>query len=454
MKWVFLAGLIVFSAALAAMLKQNRKWFPAAAFLLGLLPFIEARFHLLAAPISWAAWLGQSKGIEVSLMDGVACALLLASRRAGSPTGLKIALGVVSLAYFVSTVANGAQMEILFCGWDIFRSVIVFLAVFRASATDQRVPIWLLNGLIAGLVSQAFVVVSQYAGGDPQAAGWLGHQNMLGFATHYCVYPAFAAFLGGYYRKRAIVAVFAALVIAFTGASRATIGLMVVGMFMTMVFSAWHRSSGRKTAFIAATLIGLLAVTPLLYSALGRRSVDQREKSTEARGTMESAARMIISDFPLGIGANRYVVVANLGGYSERAGVSWDRGSRGAPVHNSYYLVTAEMGWLGLAGMISLLAAGLLVAICALRRSAAGFEGELSAGIAATILVVSIHAYVEWIFMMHINQELLSISLGIVSAVYAKSRRGAVATPSTSLTPHRPVLGTAMAMRHATDLPG
>ena len=101
---------------------------------------------------------------------------------------------------------------------------------------------------------------------------------------------------------------------------------------------------------VGGALLGLLIVTPVLYSAIDRRTVEQREGSTEAREGMKAAARLIISDFPLGIGANRYVVVANVGGYSERGGLLWDAGSRGAPVHNSYYFVTAEMGWLGLAG--------------------------------------------------------------------------------------------------------
>ena len=119
---------------------------------------------------------------------------------------------------------------------------------------------------------------------------------------------------------------------------------------------------------VGGALLGLLVITPVLYSAIDRRTVEQREGSTEAREGMKAAARLIISDFPLGIGANRYVVVANVGGYSERAGLSWDPGSRGAPVHNSYYLVTAEMGWLGLAGLISLLVAGFWTAVRASRR--------------------------------------------------------------------------------------
>lgn len=410
------------TCALIAILKNDRRRLALAAFCLGLLPFIEARFHLLAAPVSWPAWLGQSKGLEVSLADGVAVAILFATQRAKSPLSLKFAMGIVTLAYVISTVASGTRTETLFVGWEIIRNVIVYLAVLRVITTDERALLAMFNGLLTGLVIQAIVVLSQMAGGAVQASGWLGHQNLLGFACHFCVYPALAAFLGGYYPRRTFLAVVSGVIIAFAGASRATIGLLVIGMFLTLVFSSWHRASGRKMAWVGGALLGLLIITPILYSAIDRRTVEQREGSTEAREGMKAAARLIISDFPLGIGANRYVVVANVGGYSERAGLSWDPGSRGAPVHNSYYLATAEMGWLGLMGLVSLLAAGFLVTVRALRRLPPSFPGELAAGTAVSVLMVAIHAYYEWIFFHHIVQTMLALCMGMGSALYVMSR--------------------------------
>jgi len=424
-KWVFLAGLLIATCALIAILKSDRRRLPAAAFCLGLLPFIEARFHLLAAPMSWPAWLGQAKGIEISLADGLAFAIILATRRAASPAILKFALSLVLGAYLLSTMVTGTRTETLFVGWDLVRSIVIYQAVFRVIMTDERALIALLTGMITGLAIQAVVVITQMAGGSIQAVGWLGHQNLLGFACHFCVYPALAAFLGGYYRKRTGLTVVAGLIVAFGGASRATIGLLLLGMFLTLIFSTWHRSTGRKTAMIGGAMVALLLVTPVLQSAVGRRTAEQRAGSEEAREGMKAAARMIISDYPLGIGANRYVIVANVGGYSERAGLSWDPGSRGAPVHNSYYLVTAEMGWLGLVALISMLAAGFLVAVRALRRSLPSFEGELAAGSAVSILMVAIHAYYEWIFFHHIVQSMLATCLGMASAIYVMSRRKA-----------------------------
>lgn len=220
-----------------------------------------------------------------------------------------------------------------------------------------------------------------------------------------------------------LLAVVSAVLIAFAGASRATIGLMILGMSLTLIFSSLHRANGRKMAVAGAAVFGLLAVTPLLYSSLQRRTVEQRENSVEVRDQMKAAARLMIAEFPLGVGADRYVNVANLGGYSERAGVPWNTENRGAPVHNLYYLITTEMGWLGLAALISLFASAFIVALRGMRRVSGGFEGEISAGLAVTIIIVAVHANYEWIFMLHTNHAFFAISVGLAAAINIIARQ-------------------------------
>jgi hypothetical protein len=311
----------------------------------------------------------------------------------------------------------------MFVGWDMLRTFVAFLAVKRATATEERVPASLMTGMIVGLSINAAVAAQQYLSGVDQAPGWFGHQNLLGFSAHFVAYPAFAAFLGGFYRKRMLLAIFASLVIAFTGGSRATIGLTLIGLFLTAIFSHWHQRSGRKVAIVIASLLGLFALSPLLIAGVDRRTVEQRVSSNEQREAMKAAAAMIVSDHPLGIGANNYVLVANVGGYSERAGVTWASATRSVPVHNSYYLGAAEMGWLGLFAMVSVLLAAFSVAVRALRKIQKGLAGELSAGIAVTVLIVAVHAYYEWTLLTHLGEVLLVIELGMVSGWVASLPR-------------------------------
>jgi hypothetical protein len=436
MKWIYLAGLMVLAALLAAHLRRNPRYLPHAAFGLAMMPFLEARFHLTSAPISWAGWAGPVQGIEISTTDAFAIAMLLASKPAKSPAILKVAFGFVVIAYAVSTISTGTHMESLFTGWQILKAVIVYLAVTRACMTNKETALGLMTGLITGIAIQAVIVSYEIAAtGQTQAGGWFGHQNMLGFATHFVVYPALAALMGGYYPKRMLVAVLSGVLIAFAGASRATIGLMLLGMALTLLFSSMHKVNARKMGIAGAALISLLIVSPLLYSALSRRTVEQRENSTEVRDNMKAAASLMIADHPLGVGPNRYVLVANLSGYSEKAGVPWNTGNRGAPVHNLYYLTTTEMGWLGLAAVIWLFFSCFIVAVRAMRRVPAGFGGELAAGIAVTIIIVAIHANYEWIFMLHANHDFFAMSVGMAAAVYMLAGRGRGRQPAAPRTP-------------------
>lgn len=439
MKWIFLAGLIVATIILASQLRSDRRLLKLAAFGLGLLPFLELRFHLFAAPIAWPLWPGYVRGAEISVSDGVAFAVLVAGSRAKSPTALRVALALVLIAYATSTIATGLRMETLFFGWEIVRVLLVYFAMLRGTAANKDVPVYALYGMITGVVTQAVVAMQEYASGTLQAGAWFGHQNLLGFTTHFAAYAAFAAFLGGYFQKRMLVGVFAALIIAFTGASRATIGLIVIGTCVTTVLSIWHHRTGRKSSVVAAALIGMVLISPVLYSAIGRRSVEQRQDSSRERELMKAAARMIIYDYPLGVGANRYVVVANVSGYAEKAGVPWDPSNRSAPVHNSYYLVTAEMGWLGLGAFIGLFVAGLSVAFGTLRRASAGLTGELAAGTAAAILMVAIHSYYEWIFFIHPSLYFMALTLGLAAALRAQVRRDARPTSKQTQASARPV---------------
>jgi len=433
MKWIYLAGLLVLAILLTAQLKRNPRWLPHAAFGLAMMPFLEARFHLTSAPISWAGWAGPVQGIEISTTDAFAIAILLASKPIKSPAILKIAFAFLAIAYAVSTISTGMHMESFFTGWQILKAVVVYLAVTRACMTNKDTALGLMNGLITGIAIQAVVVSWEIAAtGQTQAGGWFGHQNMLGFATHFVVYPALAAIMGGYYPKRMLLAVLSGVLIAFAGASRATIGLMLLGMVLTLFFSSMHKINSRKMGVAGAALIALLAISPVLYSSLQRRTVEQRENSTEVRDNMKAAASLMIADFPLGVGPNRYVLVANLGGYSEKAGVPWNTGNRGAPVHNLYYLVTTEMGWLGLAAVIWLFLSCFIVAVRAMRRVPNGFGGELAAGIAVTMIIVAVHANYEWIFMLHANHDLFAMSVGMAAAVYMLARQSRMGTTAAS----------------------
>lgn len=418
MKWVFLLGLLILTPALWLHLRSNPKHLPAAAFFLALLPFIDAKFNLSASPIAVPTWPGIAKGIDISLTDGIALAMLLATGRgARSPTSVKIALGIYVTAFFVSLIAAPIKIPSIMYGWQIIRVVIVYLAVVRATASQPRVPIALLTGLFVGVAIQAIVAVVGHAGGASQAGGWIGEQNLTGMVTHLVVYPAFALFLGGRHWKWAGFAVLCGLLVAFAGGSRATIGLMGAGLVATAIISSIHRMTGRKAAVAFAAIFTIMIASPIFYAAIERRSDKIREGSSEDRVLMQNAASMMISDHPFGVGANRYVIVANLAGYSARAGVAWNRDNRAAPVHNTYYLTTGEMGWLGLVGLISIFGTFIALGFSAIRKAAEGFDSDYLIGFTVSMLMVTIHAYFEWITLLWVVEVIFAMNAGLFIAL-------------------------------------
>jgi O-antigen ligase len=419
-KWIFLAGLFVLTPILIGILRSRPdKYLPIAAFFLGLIPFLEAKFNIVASPYTWPAWQGYVKGIDVSLMDSIAIAMVMAGARLKTPLRLKLAFAFYAFALLVSTLAAAERWPPVFYVWQLARVVLVYYAVARATLANERVPLMLLTGLTAGLSIQAAATLVQRAGGTAQATGWFVHQNLLGMISHFIVYPALAAFLAGYHPKRMALCVAAGLIVAWAGGSRATIGLMVVGFILTTALSYWHKKTSRKATFAAAGMLFMLVAVPVLNAAVERRSETIRAGSSEERERMKAAARMVIADYPLGTGADRFVAVANVGGYRARADVAWT--SAAAPVHNTYYLVAAEMGMLGLLAMMAFLISIFSLGFSILRRLPDGFEAEYVVGITVMILLVAAHAYVEWVTMLYVCHVLLAMNLGLLAAFRAKS---------------------------------
>jgi O-antigen ligase len=248
---------------------------------------------------------------------------------------------------------------------------------------------------------------------------------MIGIMSHSAVMPAFALVLGGSRRWWPPAVVIAGAVIAYVGASRATIGLYGLGLLITLILSIRHKSTGRKIAIGAAALVTLAIAAPVMKLAIDRRPEQARTSSNEERHALIDAAHMIIADHPFGVGANNYVLVANIGGYSDRAGVSWFHESRSAPVHNSYLLVLAELGWIGFIGMLGFIGCTIGVGWNALRRLPTGERSELMVGVLAAIIISSIHSAFEWITMDFRMHYMLAIDLGLMMGIVAAQSRAA-----------------------------
>jgi O-antigen ligase len=330
---------------------------------------------------------------------------------------------------------------------------LVFLAVSKVAAME-RGDRALLIGLILGLSVQACYAIWARANGALQTGGSLGHQNLLGFISHMALMPAFALLLSGKMPRWALLGVGAGLTVVILTASRATIAIAGCALVLTLVLSISVRFTPRKAAVAVAGVFLLAASYPLAYATLERRFAVQNTTflaEDKERVAFEKAARAMISANPLGVGPNHYVFIANTEGYSERAGVNWNVGSRSTQVHNTYLLVTAETGLLGLLTLALLLGIAIFSALGGAMRFRMQAGSELLIGLGVGVVAVVAHGLVEWVFVASATQYVLAGSLGLITGlrsrflsqqkVTAKNRRNA--RPSEIVPPTRESLGMA-----------
>ena len=420
MKWIFLAFLIVMTPALTAFLHSKPQYRVHTCFVLGASLYIGTAIFTIA-PISWRMWPDPVKGIEVSLVDALAVALLFSSKPVRIPSTVWLSFVFYCLALLVSTLAGAQVVPAIFYVWQVLRAVVVFLAIARVCASEPKAYVALLYGLGIGLIHEAPLVMNQFAHGVERPGGTFGHSNFLGLTADFVLFPMLALMMGTRRLLLPGATLFAGFVTAILGGSRAALAIFGLGIVLTVILSIRHKSTSRKMAFAGATAVLLLISAPVMIWANSRRSEVDKLSSNLERSEMKQAARMIIADYPFGVGPNQYVIIANVGGYSDRAGVPWDKDNRQAPVHDIYYLVTAEMGFLGLLSFLSVFGSVIILGFRLLRRHLPGENGELVPGLLATLIIVAAHNNFEFVFQESETHYLFAIVSGMLVAIYAKS---------------------------------
>lgn len=391
-------------------------------FAIGLAPFIIGYAHLEVSIVSWAFWPGYVKGMIVSLLDSLAIAILLTTRSApGGKLLLWAYLGYLVCSGVASLFATPAMASFLF-SWQLARAILVFAAVTRVARLPDGAR-QIIGGLSAGVAFQAVFSIIQRLQGVTQASGTMGHQNLLGLATHFALLLSLASMLAGDRRWLPKIGVIGGGIAVILTGSRATTGLAGAGLVVLVILSLLRHRTAFKMRVAGIGLAVLLAGAPIAYLTLEHRFATQSDAGDyDERKAFETAARAMWTDHPMGVGANQYVVKANTGGYSTRAGVAWVSSSRNANVHNTYLLIGAETGYLGLVSFILLFALAIVSALRLAWARPRGPSGEIALGAAVTLIVVALHCLYEWVFVTWIIQYLFAITLGLVAGLGVERR--------------------------------
>ena len=420
MKWVALLAVLGMLPVLIGWLRTNRRHLPRVMMVFGALPFVTSTWHLLIAPISWAYWPGFVKGAEVTLIDALAIALIAATPRKFRRVHLRWPLIAYTALVLLSLLQNDVPISTFFYVWQLARMVLVLSAV-AMTCRDPKAVRGLILGLILGICFQAVMSLKAHAQGAIQAAGTLGHQNLLGMLTHFVIFPSLAMLLATKKSRWLWLGPIAGLTAVVLTASRATIAFSAIGVVLTLLLSMMRQPSGRKTTVALAGVLSLVVAAPVAYATLGARfSKPSDTGDYDERAAFERAAKAIVHDHPLGVGGNHYVIVANTQGYSDRAGVAAVFGSRSAHVHNAYLLSAAETGYAGLVAFVLMLVWPVIVALRCAWRYRRDPRGDVLLGLAVALVMVSLHSLYEWIFVLYVTQYMYAIAVGLIAGIAAE----------------------------------
>lgn len=415
MKWALFAVALGSIIPIAAWLRASPSALPKVWLIVGALPFVWGLFpKRKIAILGVEDWRGYTQGFDISLLDLIIVAIFLSTPRAHR-TALPFKFSFVFYigAVLLSALQAANPTATLYYVWQLLRIFMMYVVVARA-CTDLRLSRALLKGLAFGVCFQGGVVAWQrFIIHYVQAPGTFEQQNMLGLAMHFVIFPFFALLLSGEKGwQPATVPLLGSMVYIFT-ASRATLGFGAMGFSLLFLISLLQKWTARKAGILAAAVLAIAMLSPVAIKQFNYRANAFGFSAEEGRTTLTDAAEAILSDNPMGIGANNLIVFANLHGYYERTGVGTVN-STTFP-HNIYWVAAAETGYLGIVAFAVFLLRPLLFALSWGWRNRKDRRGELLLGLATSLLIAYVHSYFEWIFFTDQVQYIFAIVLGMIA---------------------------------------
>lgn len=420
MKWMFLFVASSGVVPLSVWLRRNPTRAPIFWIVVGFLILQHGPLHVYMGIIDWAGrWIGYTYGFEISLLDLILFAAYISLPRQQFFVPFKFATVLYFLTVLLSAFQAIAPEATLFYAWQLLRVFFAYVVITK-SCKDPRVAPALLKGMAAGLLLALWQAIwERYGLGVLRASGSFGQQNFFGVVSHFIIFPFFALLLAGERGWLSPTVSLGGLLISVLTISRATVAASGLGYAIMIVLSAIRGWTSQKALVVVGSVVATLAISPLFISSFATRFGDDVGGSflgTDlARVGLEEVASMILSDHPMGVGANHFVVIANTGGYYARAGLSWV--DFNAIVHNVYWLVAAETGYVGLIAFVFMLVQPMVAAFRCGWRNRDDERGDLLLGLSIALLTVYVHSFYEWIFVTFQVQYIFAATVGLIAGV-------------------------------------
>lgn len=432
-------NVFVVGAPIAGVVIKNRPAWQRAAF--GLMLFLTigglmgpVEFGLTLQSVEW--YRGHAKGFYFYLICAIGITLTVA-RCLEKPVGLKfLSLGLVlyTLHVFLCAVSiKNAPMP----GYTLmaFHKSLIFIWVFMGAYCffqKEDDYAFLIRVMSMVMVWEMFVMLKlRYLDGMYQVRGTFEHQNPLAMFSIMIGMIFLSAAIGPAFRGRnvALVGYGACGVTVLFTLSRAAMAIFGAGSIAIIGFSTMWKPTSRKLGVAASLFLGgSLVVVAALDTIVARFNQKGNKESGETREIMKDMCRAMNSDYPLGIGWNNYVHVANppfryceiWWDYERSRGMRVDEERQIGAVESHYYLLLAENGWLGLGSYLVVIVYFLLVNIRSFFAHPDSLARWFSFGIAAGCSMNYVQSTLErvltqprnlglWMIVLASGSKLLSL---------------------------------------------
>jgi O-antigen ligase len=418
LKWILAAVGLGLVPLAAFVLRRWPRLLHASFVLAGFLPFIGLHYITINV-ISMESYRGDARGIELTGLDLLLAAIFFASPSHG-PTPYRRTLAVYFCIALASLASALVPILSVFGVWKLARMCFVVAAVWRACSDSKAAPRF-LKGLHLGVIYEAILVAWQHFGQHRfQAPGNLSHPNSLTMTCNLVAPVALALVLSGAKSRLAPWTLGAALACSLFGLSRGSLVMFVLFVLFVYAGSLGLGVTRRKlilggVGFVLALAVGVKAL-PTIVS----RFEHAPSASGDARKRFEAAAKLMLSDHPMGVGINQFAEVMEHQHYSERVGIPPNSIDSGATVHNIYYLTAAELGLLGLVVYLLLLSLALRLAWTGMRKAGDGVLGHVLLGCVASLMIVCIQGTLEWLSRQTAFSYVFFMMLALIATLHAE----------------------------------
>lgn len=399
---------------------------------------------------------GTARGFHFFWAEVAAVALIVAKLTGGwrdfkfTPRGTFIYL-LYCLASFISIINAPSTLYVWFAAVKAVKMWLIFVAAYNFLKTEEDMR-FMLKCFSFTIMWELFAVLKlKYWDHVYQVYGTFEHQNSLSmFAT--MIGLVFLGVALGPKEPGANLFLFAYLccaAIVQSTLSRGGLAVFAGGTIAIAALSIVEKPTRRRLAVLTGlSFIGIIGMALAMDTILGRFNDYGNEESKNTRAMLNISARMMVSEYPLGIGWNNFALTINhpyhygdhIDHWQAMNGNPVDKTYKKGVVESLYYLVLSETGWQSL--LLFLLFIGLSLwwsfrGMIAYRRQ---FLGAISMGLFIGLLSNYLQSFLERVLVQPRNMMLWFILLGATARIESmrhKAKKERRLTSSAQRPPNR-----------------